>query len=110
MNKAILKLLIFAFCLNLVISCPTGWVQGLDFKYCYKSFDATIGWMDAEVVCKQKGIGGHLASIGNGFQFGVLKGLTQNDFWTGGYFDGTRWAWSDNSSWSYTNWAPGKGK
>ncbi|XP_041088452.1 lectin-like [Polyodon spathula] len=66
---------------------------------------------EAEMYCRQRGRGGHLASVHNSRINQALTCLTThcnnvNRVWLGGFelFRGTKFAWTDGSMWDYSNW------
>ncbi|KAH7711489.1 mannose receptor C type 1-like protein [Aphelenchoides avenae] len=92
--------------------CPPGSIEGLAANECYVFDEKASTWTKAETECKQ--LGGHLASITNGFANAFLEKEASRSasqtFWIGGQFDVTKsqWTWSDSDRWSYTAWAKGQ--
>jgi len=88
------------------IGCPLGWTE-LGFN-CYKLFEQTLTWGDAENYCLRKGA--HLASVHSAEENNFLTGLTRELHWLGGNDIAAEgdWVWSDGSAWTFTNWASGQ--
>jgi hypothetical protein len=67
-------------------------------------------WFDATEACQVQG--GMLFVVGGAEENGVLERATvdfgSEEFWIGGsdIINANQWEWSDNSAWSYENWAP----
>uniref|UniRef100_A0AC34GDD5 C-type lectin domain-containing protein n=1 Tax=Panagrolaimus sp. ES5 TaxID=591445 RepID=A0AC34GDD5_9BILA len=92
-------------------SCPEN-SQEWESK-CYFFVSNTSKFLNAEIHCRS--LGGHLASISDAFtnafiaqQSGKqLQGSGTSDAWLGGtsLIDSTNWTWTDNSPFTFTNWA-----
>lgn len=79
-----------------------------DHQYCL--FDTPMDAEEAEVVCKA--MGGHLVSINSSEEQRFFEDMIQqskkDNIWTGGYYDGNEWKWTDNSVFNYTKWDEGR--
>jgi hypothetical protein len=104
---------LLSICQLTLSSCPVGAIQGNNPDDCYKFFSIPKNWVSAEEDCV--GQNGHLASISNVFQNSFLQNQLQaiayysNSIWVGGNtitISGI-WTWSDNSAFSFVNWAQG---
>ncbi len=73
-------------------------------QYCL--FNAPMDAEEAEITCKA--MGGHLASINSSEEQqhfeDIIKNSNQSNIWTGGYYDGKSWIWTDGSEFVYSNW------
>ena len=71
-----------------------------------------MSWTDATVFCKSTKTNQivTLASIPDSTTNDFLKTLTTQQAWIGGYrkSDKTWGAWTDGSTWGYTNWGSGQ--
>ena len=85
--------------------CPSGWRE-FNGK-CYKFVDESTTWDKALRECQS--LEGTLASIPNNATNEFLLSIATKDCMVGGLksTDGT-WTWTDGSTWSFTNWAPGE--
>uniref|UniRef100_A0A914DPV5 C-type lectin domain-containing protein n=1 Tax=Acrobeloides nanus TaxID=290746 RepID=A0A914DPV5_9BILA len=91
--------------------CPGGvtYTNGI----CYKSFNQSLTWYQAEANCVHSG--GHLASISDVFVNTFLAGYADaefsgSDYWIGAttnYLGGGNWSWSDYNPFSYNNFGAG---
>uniref|UniRef100_A0A194AR98 C-type lectin 6a n=1 Tax=Micrurus tener TaxID=1114301 RepID=A0A194AR98_9SAUR len=95
-------------------TCPIDWLSrnGL----CYKLFDDTKAWPDAEMFCRKHKPGCHLASIHSTAEsadlaeyiYDYLK--SEKNVWIG--LNDPRkeriWEWTDRSSTNYTSWNEGE--
>lgn len=94
-------------------TCPIGSVQGLNHRDCYLYVSSPSTWFNAEEQCLSRN--GHLASVSNGLVNAFLQQPANlacaEEYWLGGSYDlqfQNRWTWTDESRFSYTNWASGK--
>uniref|UniRef100_A0A8C6WES5 C-type lectin domain-containing protein n=1 Tax=Neogobius melanostomus TaxID=47308 RepID=A0A8C6WES5_9GOBI len=92
--------------------CPVGWT--LFGTRCFKFFDSTLTWMNAEKSCQSHGA--NLVSIHSAeehdFIVDLIKKATGENQWTwiGGH-DAVvekQWMWTDGSVWDYSNWLKGQ--
>lgn len=108
-------LFLFSFISFSIAACPSGTFNGTSDQFCYKTIIDRATWLYAEYQCTL--LGGHLASIDNGFLNHILHSVANssfgqflsNDFWIGSsamYLDG-KYLWSDGSNLTYTNWDQG---
>merc|ERR1712098_30081 len=85
-------------------SCPADWTAHQ--SKCYKLFEETLSWEDAESYCQAEGA--HLASVLNQEENNFIAGLASEKMWLGGtdkVNEGT-FVWTDGSSFSFTSWSP----
>ncbi len=86
-----------------LIPDDAAWLNG----NAYYAYTEALSWEDAESYCND--LGGHLISINSADEQSLALELAQNtgkdNAWTGGYLSlDDVWAWTDGSSFSYTNW------
>ena len=74
---------------------------------CYKVESISKSWNDARTACQE--FGADLASIPDEATNTFLTTRTTSLCWAGAYKDSSgNWKWTDGSTLSYTNWAPGQ--
>ena len=91
-------------------ACASGWTSFGYTGYCYRHFASPKPWAEAKRFCEliaPHGETGNLVSVGDHFTNTFLSAITRNKVWIGGYQDGDKWAWSDDSTWKYSLWASG---
>ncbi|KAH7696645.1 Protein CLEC-53 [Aphelenchoides avenae] len=92
--------------------CPSGTIQGLNERDCYRLYVEQLTWIEAEGRCKAEA--GHLTSIPSAVTNGFLNQAAKNvsvsaSYWTGGAYNALipgQWSWSDRSKFSFNNWGP----
>uniref|UniRef100_A0AC34F684 C-type lectin domain-containing protein n=1 Tax=Panagrolaimus sp. ES5 TaxID=591445 RepID=A0AC34F684_9BILA len=112
MFKILILLILFV---TVKAACPNGTVTWHTDCYFLEDNNAT-GFPTAESACNS--LGGHLASIHDGFSNALITNNAQNlfhgstvsDFWIGytNLMTSSNWTWMDNSPSDYTDWAPGQ--
>ncbi|CAI4221444.1 unnamed protein product [Auanema sp. JU1783] len=94
-------------CLLLILAqaqcmCPNGFEESV-LGDCFQIISTPKNWADAESYCK--GIGGHLASVHNGFEGAVLNVMAKNQSclytYLGGSCTGKTCSWVDGSKFDY---------
>ncbi|KAK3266545.1 hypothetical protein CYMTET_24840, partial [Cymbomonas tetramitiformis] len=84
--------------------CSNTWTY--ESGMCYKLFTEALSWNAARSSCEEAASGGQLASVAS---FEVNQAIPNHGselVWLGGYDDGSdSWEWSDESAFSYQNWA-----
>jgi len=85
-----------------IAGCIDGW--SAFGSNCYKYFEASLPWQNAENQCKLEG--GHLASIHSKEENDFIKSITTPKWFWIGLTDFTEgvWVWSDGSPFSFSNW------
>ncbi|XP_026181608.1 ladderlectin-like [Mastacembelus armatus] len=91
--------------------CPSGWIEFCD--RCYTYAPKYTSWDDAQKNCQS--LGGHLASVRDAEEYGVIQKLISDSkgfgpAWIGGSVakpEGS-WFWIYGDKFKYTNWAPGQ--
>ena len=79
---------------------------------CYKYVNQNVAFFLAEQDCVS--VGGHLASIENGLENALIaetasSQFTSSDYWIGAnLLLSSNWSWTDNTPFTYSNWAPGE--
>ncbi|XP_048826637.1 C-type lectin BfL-2-like [Brienomyrus brachyistius] len=84
--------------------------------YCMKYFNTPLSFANAEITCRQKAPGGHLASVHNARANADLirivkkRSRGQWSIWLGGMrlCKSSRFIWTDGSHWNFQKWAPGE--
>jgi len=86
-----------------IAGCIDGW--SAFGSNCYKYFEASLTWQNAENQCKLEG--GHLASIHSKEENDFIKSITTPKWFWIGLTDFTEgvWVWSDGSPFSFSNWS-----
>ena len=89
--------------------CAPGFTYFDHTRKCYQWFQdypQHLTWSEANEKCKS--LGGSLASVHdeetNNFFVSKMSTVT----YVGGHKMNGNWVWADGSSWSYSNWYPGK--
>ncbi|EYB81595.1 hypothetical protein Y032_0378g285 [Ancylostoma ceylanicum] len=107
------QLLLFAVLLPTVVAhCPIGTISRPEFGRCYKLSSYRKPFYMAEEACQA--IGGHLVSVGNGFENAMLADIARSQNLKGPFFIGynrivsSDWSWIDGYNVSnFTKWGPG---
>ena len=84
------------------------WIEKVSMYTFHRQF--TNNWTEAEAECKREG--GHLASVASeemNAEVLTMMSDDNNPIWLGGKNVSGKWAWSDNSTWGYTNFEGGDG-
>ncbi|EYB81596.1 hypothetical protein Y032_0378g285 [Ancylostoma ceylanicum] len=106
------QLLLFAVLLPTVVAhCPIGTISRPEFGRCYKLSSYRKPFYMAEEACQA--IGGHLVSVGNGFENAMLADIARSQNLKGPFFIGynrivsSDWSWIDGYNVSnFTKWGP----
>ncbi|XP_022108306.1 macrophage mannose receptor 1-like [Acanthaster planci] len=91
--------------------CQAGWLK-VDNK-CYRYFEDEMTFIEAQISCESKAIGGNLAAITYGGLQEILtyamRGFAR-DVWIGlqDTFNSRDFKWTTGDALVYTNWAPGQ--
>ena len=91
-------------------SLNSGWTFLNQTGKCYKYFSCVLSWSDALEFCHSviSNPTSTLASVPNKVINDFLVTLIDTQVWTGGHLNNGSWAWTDGSSWEFTNWAKGE--
>uniref|UniRef100_A0A914E824 C-type lectin domain-containing protein n=1 Tax=Acrobeloides nanus TaxID=290746 RepID=A0A914E824_9BILA len=84
-------------------------------QWCYKFYGLPDTFYNAEAKCQNTHVNGHLASSTNVFLNSFIK-TTLSDIvsdtsaktWLGGFQNGSNWAWTDGSPFSYSTFDKGQ--
>ena len=93
-----------------VSECPEGWSRNQ--TSCYWVVLDTADWFEAYNGCQQLHPNSHLASSGSESENAFIANLHYSDrYWLGGTDSDEEgnWAWTDGTSFNYTNWYSGEG-
>uniref|UniRef100_A0A914C2M3 C-type lectin domain-containing protein n=1 Tax=Acrobeloides nanus TaxID=290746 RepID=A0A914C2M3_9BILA len=112
-----MRLLIIFSLINISVGiCPSGFIQGVDPRECYKIVTKASTWFAARADCESQGNQGVLVSIPNALRNSFVQDQLQavfykfNETWLGAdtILNGGTWGWLDSTPFNYTNWDQGQ--